>query len=76
MKEERLAGPGPGRRQVLPFPTPKPTALEAVEVAGESRLRTGIEEFDRVIGGGVIPGSVVLIGGDPGIGKLFFVRLL
>ncbi len=69
MKEERLAGPGPGRRQVLPFSTPKPTALEAVEVAGESRLRTGIEEFDRVIGGGVIPGSVVLIGGDPGIGK-------
>lgn len=33
------------------------------------RMRTGIEEFDRILGGGVVPGSVVLIGGDPGIGK-------
>lgn len=35
----------------------------------ESRIATGIEEFDRVLGGGLMPGSVVLIGGDPGIGK-------
>ncbi|MEE9264686.1 MAG: DNA repair protein RadA [Vicinamibacteria bacterium] len=34
-----------------------------------SRLATGIEEFDRVLGGGVVAGSVVLLGGDPGIGK-------
>jgi DNA repair protein RadA/Sms len=33
------------------------------------RIKSGIEEFDRVLGGGIIPGSVVLIGGDPGIGK-------
>jgi len=40
------------------------------EVAAEdARLPTGITEFDRVLGGGVVPGSLVLIGGDPGIGK-------
>ena len=33
------------------------------------RLTTGIDEFDRVLGGGVVPGSLVLIGGEPGIGK-------
>ncbi len=35
----------------------------------EQRIKSGIEEFDRVLGGGIIPGSVILIGGDPGIGK-------
>lgn len=35
----------------------------------ESRINTNIEEFDRVLGGGLMPGSVILIGGDPGIGK-------
>jgi len=35
----------------------------------EERMKTGIDEFDRVLGGGFIPGSVVLLGGDPGIGK-------
>lgn len=35
----------------------------------DPRIKTGINEFDRVLGGGIIPGSVVLIGGDPGIGK-------
>src|SRR5213594_1993221 len=69
MKEERLAVAGKGRRAVLPDTSSKPTPIDAVEVVGEYRLRTGIGEFDRVLGGGVVPGSVVLIGGDPGIGK-------
>jgi len=43
--------------------------LSDVEAAEESRLATGIGEFDRVLGGGLVPGAVVLIGGDPGIGK-------
>ncbi|HEY5798705.1 MAG TPA: DNA repair protein RadA [Burkholderiaceae bacterium] len=42
------------------------TDIEAVDVP---RFGTGIEEFDRVLGGGLVPGGVVLIGGDPGIGK-------
>ena len=43
--------------------------LSEVEVREESRVPTGISEFDRVLGGGIVPGGVVLIGGDPGIGK-------
>jgi len=47
-------------------PVRKLASIEAREVA---RFSTGIEEFDRVLGGGLVPGGVVLIGGDPGIGK-------
>jgi len=43
--------------------------LSDVEVAEGARLSTGIEEFDRVLGGGLMPGSIVLIAGDPGVGK-------
>jgi len=45
------------------------TRLDQVTVSHETRMTTGISEFDRVLGGGVVHGSVVLIGGDPGIGK-------
>jgi DNA repair protein RadA/Sms len=40
-----------------------------VELAQHARVSTGIDEFDRVLGGGVVPGSLVLLGGEPGIGK-------
>ncbi len=40
-----------------------------IDVAAHARLSTGIDEFDRVLGGGVVPGSLVLLGGEPGIGK-------
>jgi DNA repair protein RadA/Sms len=43
--------------------------LSAIRPREEPRQPTGIEEFDRVLGGGLVPGGVVLIGGDPGIGK-------
>ncbi|MEW6313332.1 MAG: DNA repair protein RadA [Pseudomonadota bacterium] len=43
--------------------------LHEVEAGEEARMPTGIAEFDRVLGGGLVPGAVVLIGGDPGIGK-------
>lgn len=43
--------------------------ITAIRSSGEQRLRTGIGELDRVLGGGAVPGSVVLLGGDPGIGK-------
>ena len=48
---------------------PKVTALKDVSHTGESRVSTGIGELDRVLGGGLVAGSVVLVGGDPGIGK-------
>src|SRR5205823_3107032 len=47
----------------------KPVRLAEVEAPHVPRLSTGIAELDRVLGGGVVPGSLVLIGGDPGIGK-------
>ncbi len=40
-----------------------------IEIEQYSRLTTGIDEFDRVLGGGVVPGSLILLGGEPGIGK-------
>ena len=46
-----------------------PVLLSKVDCASEERYPTGIGELDRVLGGGVVPGSLVLIGGDPGIGK-------
>lgn len=46
-----------------------PVPIDAVIIDDECRIRTGIGEFDRVLGGGLVAGSLVLIGGDPGIGK-------
>jgi DNA repair protein RadA/Sms len=43
--------------------------LSDIEASDVPRFGTGIDEFDRVLGGGLVPGGVVLIGGDPGIGK-------
>src|SRR6266542_1910095 len=43
--------------------------LSDIDIKTESRLMTNIGELDRVLGGGIVPGSVILIGGDPGIGK-------
>lgn len=47
----------------------KPELISDVKVADVERQLTGMPEFDRVLGGGIVPGSVILIGGDPGIGK-------
>jgi len=55
--------PGPSRRALTPV------QLRDVQAPRVQRLGTGIGEFDRVLGGGLVPGSMVLIGGAPGIGK-------
>ena len=47
----------------------RPEKITAIETKEESRLKTDMPELNRVLGGGVVPGSLVLIGGDPGIGK-------
>ena len=47
-------------------PTPR---LREVQGSESKRVRTGIDEFDFVLGGGIVPGSMVLVGGEPGIGK-------
>jgi len=47
----------------------KPRRIDLISTDKEIRHKTGLNEFDRTLGGGVVPGSLVLIGGDPGIGK-------
>ena len=46
-----------------------PTVLSQVTIAKEDKMSTGMEELDRVLGGGIVQGSLTLVGGDPGIGK-------
>jgi len=55
------------RRSVVT--TSRPLKLSEIEGDADARLNLPIEEFARVLGGGIVPGSVVLVGGDPGIGK-------
>src|SRR5687767_6939983 len=66
--EERAAGVRNPRR-ARPAGSAAPTSLGAIELEKGDRIGTGIAELDRVLGGGVVRGSLVLIGGDPGIGK-------
>jgi DNA repair protein RadA/Sms len=47
----------------------KPRPITTVDMAAVPRRLTGVAEFDRVVGGGIVPGALMLIGGDPGIGK-------
>jgi DNA repair protein RadA/Sms len=62
-KDGARAGGGFRLREV------EPVAYSAIESQDDTRTASGIEEFDRVLGGGIVPGSLILIGGDPGIGK-------
>ncbi len=58
-----------GRRTASGPPSAVPVLLRDVVAEERARLKVGIGELDRVLGGGIVPGSVTLIGGDPGIGK-------
>jgi DNA repair protein RadA/Sms len=66
--EESLTPPALERKSGL-LVKGEPLLLSGVHIEEEKRCTTAIEEFDRVMGGGIVPGSVTLIGGDPGIGK-------
>ena len=73
MVEERVTAPASGsgkasaRRQLAPASTPRP--VSQIETVDEPRIQMPSEELNRVLGGGLVPGSMVLVGGEPGIGK-------
>jgi len=52
-----------------PAQSSKPLRIKEIALKATHRISTGIHEFDRLIGGGIVPGSLTLVGGDPGIGK-------
>lgn len=64
----RKGGPARGTSGIG-VPLSRPKSMEEVEVTDELRFRTGMGELDRVLGGGAVRGSLVLVGGAPGIGK-------
>ncbi len=66
---ETVAAPVPTRFQTVAGKASTVRPLASVEARHSPRFATGVEEFDRVLGGGLVPGGVILLGGDPGIGK-------
>lgn len=62
-KHSRTSSRGVGNQ------TTKPTALPDIEISSIARVSTTFGEIDRVLGGGIVPGALMLLGGDPGIGK-------
>ncbi|PSL41296.1 DNA repair protein RadA/Sms [Salsuginibacillus halophilus] len=73
---EEIESPEPKQRGAAPSASParlsgakKPQSINQVSGDEEPRLKTPLSELNRVLGGGIVPGSLVLVGGDPGIGK-------
>jgi len=73
VEERAAAAPGPGggetQRRYALAATGTAQRYSEISLATAERLPSGIAEFDRVLGGGIVPGSLVLLGGEPGIGK-------
>ncbi len=63
------ARPAPNKESLAGVPAAKPISFTDIGTGELKRIKTGIAEIDRVLGGGIVPGSLVLLGGEPGIGK-------
>ena len=68
LQESTNQSSGTSRFQALAVSS-EVTLLDQIDAADTPRISSGLDEFDRVLGGGLVPGAVVLLGGDPGIGK-------
>lgn len=66
--EEPVVKDSAGKKKNITL-SEEPVTLSAISIEKEDRIQSGIGELDRVLGGGIIKGSLVLVGGDPGIGK-------
>jgi DNA repair protein RadA/Sms len=64
-----MGGPTTHRYAMPGTATPGAKKYSEIETSKADRITTGISEFDRVLGGGIVPGSLMLLGGEPGIGK-------
>jgi len=69
VEEKETAVKTTGFTAQLPSTKEKPQAIIHIESGREPRIETKMQELNRVLGGGVVPGSLILVGGDPGIGK-------
>lgn len=69
MVEQKVSKQSPKETFIGSSEGSKPKKLSEIEIIDDERTSTGIAEFDRVLGGGVVKGSLILVGGDPGIGK-------
>ena len=69
MEEEIVSNPAAASAAHPAFRKSEPVRLRDIELTGEKRIDPGIGELAQVLGGGIVPGSLILIGGDPGIGK-------
>lgn len=67
--EEKVPARAAGTKGIHSGERPLPTKLSEVNIQEKLRMSTHIGELDRVLGGGIVPGSLTLVGGDPGIGK-------
>jgi DNA repair protein RadA/Sms len=67
--EEDFTSPSAKAKERVSLYKDEPMLLKDVQIREDTRLKTDIQELDRVLGGGIVRGSVVLIGGDPGVGK-------
>lgn len=67
--EEPVAKKTPSGHSVILRQTPRPVLLSEVSIEEQDRVLTGYPELDRVLGSGIVTGSLILVGGDPGIGK-------
>ena len=67
LEEEERAAEGAHTRPAI-SPGAEPVPVTDGSIAPPARIMSGIAEFDRVLGGGLVPGSLALVGGDPGIG--------
>lgn len=69
MVEAPVERKSPGAKATRSFANTEPVRLEEVDASDDARISTGMDELDRVLGGGIVGGSLILVGGDPGIGK-------
>ena len=67
MVEAPVERKSPGAKVVRAAVNVEPVRLEEVDASDDARISTGMDELDRVLGGGIVGGSLILVGGDPGI---------